>query len=367
MAILNDLEVSIFVRGKARKEYPIYGDEVEKANTITKYIQVVGGQCFVIEVSIRPSCSLECAGILFDVFIDGKHLENIILNPRKHKNGTIDGVLKGCNRKWTLEKFKFTQIVTTEQTGQRMVKGLAVMVENIGKIEVVAHRISVSPNDTPQDIGQSEGGTPEDHGCNRHGRPFQCHTAIPEKALKGSAVSHRASLAKPIRVNRGPEYWNNVEKMDTKDEPFARFEFRYRSRSKHSEVKPRDTRLTRYTEALQDLLIIRRRLLSYERPVEQLSRRELIEIAKQSREVGIKPEPGTEVGVKRERSPEYDEILASARDVKIRKIEEQEVIDLEEENETHEQQVIELEDDTEIEQQEMSGSEDDDDLYSSDW
>ena len=52
MAILDDLEVIIFVRGKARKEYPIYGDEVEKANTITKYIQVVGGQCFVIKVSV---------------------------------------------------------------------------------------------------------------------------------------------------------------------------------------------------------------------------------------------------------------------------------------------------------------------------
>ena len=112
MAILKGLKVAIFVRGKVRKEYSIYADEVEKADTMTKYIQVVGGQCFVIEVSIRPSCSLECSGILFEVFIDGKYLENIFLKPSKHAAGTIDGVLKGCNGKWTLEKFEFAQIVT---------------------------------------------------------------------------------------------------------------------------------------------------------------------------------------------------------------------------------------------------------------
>ncbi|MCJ1390391.1 hypothetical protein MMC18_003250 [Xylographa bjoerkii] len=112
-------------------------------------------------------------------------------------------------------------------------------------------------------------------------------------------------------------------------------------------------RLKTYTEALQDLLIIPRPLLSYERPVEQLSRRELIEIAKESRRAEIEPEPVTEVGFKRERSPEYDEILASARDVKVRKIGEQEVIDLTDNDESEEQEAIDLEDD--------------DELYSSDW
>ncbi|MCJ1381641.1 hypothetical protein MMC17_004752 [Xylographa soralifera] len=349
MAILNDLEVTISVRGKVRKEYPICAGEVENANTMTKYIQVIGGQCFVINTSIRQSCTLECDGIRFEVFIDGKYLENIILNPSKHERGTMDGVLKGCNGKWTLEKFKFAQIVTTEHTGKITTKDLATMVEHLGKIEVVACRLTRSLDDTPEASVGSESDTAEDHGCSRHGRPFQCHPAIPEKALKGSAVSHRATLAKPIRVDRETKYWNESETIDTEDKPFARFEFRYRSR-----------------KALQDLLIIRRPLLSYERPVEQLSRRELIEIARQSREIRIKPEPETEVGVTRERLPEYDEILASARDVKIRKIEVQEVIDLEEEDETSTQQVAELDDD-EIEEHEVSASENDDDLYYSDW
>ena len=117
MAILKDLEVAISVRGKARKEYSISAEEIEEADTMTKYIQVVGGQCFVIKVSICPSCSLECNGIRFGVFVDGKYLENVILNPSKHESDEIDGILKGYNGKWTLEIFKFAQIVTSKNFG----------------------------------------------------------------------------------------------------------------------------------------------------------------------------------------------------------------------------------------------------------
>ena len=66
------------------------------------------------------------------------------------------------------------------------------MVKNIGKIGVVARRVDRSPDDNPQDVNQSEDDTPQDHHCSQHGRPFQCYIVIPEKALKGSAISHRA-------------------------------------------------------------------------------------------------------------------------------------------------------------------------------
>ncbi|MCJ1398062.1 hypothetical protein MMC11_001259 [Xylographa trunciseda] len=244
------------------------------------------------------------------------YLANIILDEVKNKDAIIDGVLKGCNEKWTLEKFKFAQIVTTEHVDKRTTKKLATIVKDLGKIEVVVCRMNRTQNRKPEDSDVSDDGTPEAHGCSQHSRPFQCHPKIPEKALKCSALSHRADLAKPIRVNKKFNSWDKPEEINTEDEPFARFVFRYRSRTK------------------------------------------------QSRRTEIKPEPATETHIKREKSPEYDEILASARNVKVRKIEAQEVVNLEDDDEIYESEVNDLEDDDETKEQEASSLEDDDQLVS---
>ncbi|MCJ1256978.1 hypothetical protein MMC24_004803 [Lignoscripta atroalba] len=124
---------------------------------------------------------------------------------------------------------------------------------------------------------------------------------LPEKALKGQALSHRASLGAPQKG--APRTRFHCDYIDEANSPFAVFKFKYRSR-----------------KALEDTCIIPRSVTPVpleDRPLDQLTREEAVELLRwRSVKPETKPLDQTRIRLKRERDPEYDELMASARTTK---------------------------------------------------
>lgn len=131
---------------------------------------------------------------------------------------------------------------------------------------------------------------------------------LPEKALKGQALSHNTRyelsnvviyLSAKCNGSLGmPEFmspcgvWSGCEYLDEKDKPFVVFNFKYRSRSAYP-LRIRsvfNANVYDTSEALQDLRIIQRPptpLPLEERPIEQLTGDQALELLRRQR-VGLR-------------------------------------------------------------------------------
>ncbi|MCJ1477393.1 hypothetical protein MMC13_006064 [Lambiella insularis] len=301
MAILRNLEVTVSVGGKSCVEHDTNIDVGKSESMVTKYIEVISGQCFVVNCAINAGFPNKHKNIVFEIFVDGTWLESSILHKTKMNSFSFEGVISTSGGKWTLEAFKFTDILTTEDQGDRTVEEMTAMVAELGTITVKARRIHAKGLEKRHQ-----------HSKNVEVQSLQSQVPIPETALKTSTTSLRATLAEPEPTSKCYRF-SDIRYIDTADKPYATFAFKYRS-----------------TKALQDLLIIPRPLPLSERSVDGLSREELMELVVELRQTQtntkVKSEPV--IGLKRERTPDNSEILSSARVAKVAKTQKRVMIDL---------------------------------------
>ncbi|MCJ1287059.1 hypothetical protein MMC26_006407 [Xylographa opegraphella] len=292
MVILKHIEASVVVDGQSLVEYDEDVDEMSETlgddYSVVKCVEAISGAHFKVRLEWDSSRLKRCDGLQFQVYLDAMSQEGVLCDGQSGNLDSFEG------------------------------SGLA----SIGKIVVSVYRVTnirKSTNVTTTLNVQTGSSVSE---------------SIPEKALKGRALSHIISLDPPEKTSAFS--WVDCDYVDKLRSPFVNFEFRYRSR-----------------KALQIEGIIPRSpspVPLEDRPVESLTREEAIELlarrtvsfpgqffsgplltlgSQAQTKPEIKPEPSTKRRIKRERDPEYDQILASSYvPKKARASQDIEVIDL---------------------------------------
>lgn len=126
---------------------------------------------------------------------------------------TLSGVRSSEGKQWFERKFCFSEIRTGDGEARVIGEQLKNTLDGIGEISIRLYRAKVLS-------------ATEHHIDYRHNEISKIGS-IPEKALKGRAISHQTSL-RPSQ----PIYDVNVVNTEVLDRtPFATFNFRYRSRA----------------------------------------------------------------------------------------------------------------------------------------
>ncbi|EUC41773.1 hypothetical protein COCMIDRAFT_40103 [Bipolaris oryzae ATCC 44560] len=204
------LYAEVTVDGCRLTEY----DDGEDARSKTKrvYIQSEEGEQFGVQYFIPPSLFMEY-GIKAEVSIDG-----VIMRKYIHDNyvGRLHGVSRyACASSANIgdlcvgQRFRFATLDTHDETGT-----VNTAVQNqlaaTGEISVSFYRIT--------NIRVSSAG--------KKAPTIQEYDKVPEKAMKGSAVSLKTQLDPFERI--APVTWVEADHVDG-DRPFAVIQFKYRS------------------------------------------------------------------------------------------------------------------------------------------
>ncbi|KXT00142.1 hypothetical protein AC578_3286 [Pseudocercospora eumusae] len=206
--------VSVLVNGAALQEYA--DSEVEDdARTVTRYVEATSGQTFAI--SCETPSNFEFAGncISYNIHMDGKRVDShLVLAKNVHPNGSL-GVRKGITLdKDTMRKFCFAKLRTSE--GEMHNAPPAASIQNLGSITVEVHHRRMTGRKLKRSWAHPEGrATSLD--------------VVPEKALKGQAVSHSVGFGDPVRHSSSGIYWE-TRYLDPTETPAATFIFLYRSK-----------------------------------------------------------------------------------------------------------------------------------------
>ncbi|MCJ1438438.1 hypothetical protein MMC27_007826 [Xylographa pallens] len=292
MAILKGIRASVVINGESLIEYDEdvneISDNLRDSNLIVKYVEAISRAHFELKFGWDISDLKACEGLLIQADLDGKQMDSAVYQFQKMiSSGRMDSARRCVGGQWTIEKFRFAEIISVDGPSGSMGSSEASDLASIGQIVLSVHRIRnirESP-DVKTTYNVQTGST--------------LSGTVPEKALKGRALSHRTSLDPPQIVEAAQSVRCNY--VDINGSPFVKFEFRYRSR-----------------RALQIEGIIPRSpspIPLEDRPVESLTREEAIELLARRtarNKPDTKPEGSTTLRVKRERDPEFDEILASS-------------------------------------------------------
>ncbi|KAI6867216.1 hypothetical protein KC338_g3268 [Hortaea werneckii] len=207
------LTVSIDVAGQLLPEYD-GGDAQEVANnTVTKYIEAVSGAEFAItfrfDNNLFPFANHAIAA---SVFCDGNGASRKLFAPNMTvsdvRHFIRDHVEERRNGDAVCRALMFSDLETSDADVN---KGLFNKVKTLGTIVVKWHKGRVVPYTRklvpPPFVGASFA----------DGR-------VPEKNLKGQAITHQTTYGRDLKRQMAPSF--DIESVG---EPFAIFEFRYRS------------------------------------------------------------------------------------------------------------------------------------------
>ncbi|EMC99084.1 hypothetical protein BAUCODRAFT_390870 [Baudoinia panamericana UAMH 10762] len=208
---LPGLEVNLCCEGKT---LPEYDDEsfTPQANKNTKYVEVVNGATFSVEFRFLPNFPYITEDTQIQVKLDGKFGRANLLSPSQmvaYRSNQIDSIPSYNKGSWTKQMFKFADLSTDDHavkaSQMNVKKALA-----LGTVtaEVICVKVGAPAHCQPANTFASEG-------------------KIPEKALKGRAMSIQAELSKAVACEAAT--YADVTYPYGHD-PIATFTFKYRSR-----------------------------------------------------------------------------------------------------------------------------------------
>ncbi|KAF2004868.1 hypothetical protein P154DRAFT_518926 [Amniculicola lignicola CBS 123094] len=257
MAIIPDqpsLQVEVLVNGTPLQEYD--DDEVEASPTsVTKYIEAKSGAEFAIRWTFTPPFPKNT--VMLDIFLDGKWMRGVFAN-QKNFHGIapysymITGAVHEVGKGWFERKFCFSKLTVTDADARSTDEKVNLVLKEMGNITVKAHNVKNLTTSASQTLSKA---TKDRVG------------PVPEKSLKGSALSHQATLGK-AQASRKQDVLT-CDYIDPNKRPFATFNMKYRSR-----------------DALQSLLVIPRPaapLPLEERNVDDLTPEEMRELLRRQR------------------------------------------------------------------------------------
>ncbi|OJD40029.1 uncharacterized protein BKCO1_200017 [Diplodia corticola] len=256
---LPGLEVEVHVNGQPAAELES-SDLPDEHRQATRYIEAVSGAEFHVQWTFNAAdFKYRNYAINGIVYVDGKYADGRIFRPDavKHKDSftvKMSGVWKKEKGRFVERPMMFSDIMMDEAGQSAAIKGLKEKLDLLGEITVKLYRGRAIPS----------------HGEGSR-KAFSTIDKVPERALKGRAVSHQASLGKARHSGAWITWDFEYEDYENgKRHPFAIFTFRYRSR-----------------RALQAECIIPRTPTPVpleERPIEELTPEELRELVRRQRE-----------------------------------------------------------------------------------
>ncbi|KAF2651347.1 hypothetical protein K491DRAFT_761121 [Lophiostoma macrostomum CBS 122681] len=282
MAILNGpasgLNVEITVNDIALEEHT---DEAEEnpPHTVNKYIEATSGVEFAVRATFRWGLP---NAILLEVHLDGKWARGNFVRQNESRGSKytliLDGSISEVNGQWFNQKCCFASLQTDDSDIRLADDAVKDVVKNIGEISVKCFHVknlSIAANNSLT--------TRDTAGL----------SSVPEKALKGRALSHSASFRAPEATSHVSVY--KYDFFDADKKAFATYNFRYRSR-----------------EALRAMHILPRSPSSFrleDRIIEDLNLEEMRELLRRLREQSHRA-----VEVKRERSDESERTIVEDDD-----------------------------------------------------
>ncbi|KAH6664109.1 hypothetical protein B0J14DRAFT_706791 [Halenospora varia] len=194
----------------------------QHAVTRTWYIPSTTGQAFTVNLSVQEPYKLDCDGLAFRVFVDGKWVREPLLTVDQFMSGSWEDYVEGpvvdlSEGGFKVRTMHFAEI---EKTDERLltseIKEHKEMMEHVGEIIVEVHRMTI----TAQPGEREE--TPDyelDYSQKFH-----------EKSLVEEAKSHGTAFGQEVEEKDEVKYAIlDTEPMDGEDFPRAVFVFKYRS------------------------------------------------------------------------------------------------------------------------------------------
>ncbi|KAF1921825.1 hypothetical protein BDU57DRAFT_545226 [Ampelomyces quisqualis] len=271
------VKVDVLVDNIALQQYEDDEEGQVSPATVTKYIEAQSGAEFVLRnvFDEKPKYDVKVR-----VYMDGSYVCGEILRLKGFHKGTykqtIDGARSTKDGMWVLAKFSFSDLKTVDSISRPCKDRLVKDLKELGQISVKFNYITnLRPSTSALPTFSKGEGFDE----------------VPEKALKGTAISHQVLLRDPIPT--GGSSFLISDYVDPDRRPFLTVNFKYRSRA-----------------ALKSLLIIPRSpspVPLEERDVDSLSLEETRELIRRQREreaaaLAVKRERGIKRGRSRERS-----------------------------------------------------------------
>ncbi|KAG9385459.1 hypothetical protein A1F94_005006 [Pyrenophora tritici-repentis] len=220
MAILSEpgIEVAVIVNGQRLEEYD--DDEEPRPKTVTKYIEAQSGTEFAIATSFKPPFPTQC-DIKTCLYIDGKIMESWRCKHHQLLGKTFlkDYIYSQQDRECVKQKFYFAELEIMEEA--RYAPNVASVREALSAKGQVTLKFDFVTNVVVRGKGKPR--NPIDY------KGLVALENIPEKALKGDALSHQTVFSKPLKANRKALKDITYKYLDK--EPFATFNFKYRSRA----------------------------------------------------------------------------------------------------------------------------------------
>lgn len=208
------LHAHVWVDGQQLAEYDDEDTFLSKT-TKSKYIEAVAGSTFSVRVTTSPAMARDRRDCLVaNVYLDGKYVAGKIINtgdPEADQTREVTGWASNCKTMGSiLQKMQFAQLQTTDAPVGKQ------------KAEDFKHLGEVSVKCT---WGRRTGETGR-IGTDKFKPAID--SSVPEKCLKGRAISSYATLG-PVEKLRGPAMYSNVS-YPYGEIPIAVFIFKYRSR-----------------------------------------------------------------------------------------------------------------------------------------
>ncbi|KAI9762106.1 MAG: hypothetical protein M4579_000586 [Chaenotheca gracillima] len=292
------IEVTVESGGTTLQEYPDNDDTTIIPKVKKSYIEAPSDQTFAVKIVTTPEFHFRTHAVVFEVEVDGLISQLSMQrearqreNPDRAYTTLIKGHERSIKGSRYLQEFTFSELTLGDDDAAKDVEEA----RRVGTIFVKIHRVV-------------ESGPERDFGTSMVPRGVQ---SMSEKAVKGSGVSHCVSLGKEIAVaNRRCVPCSYTDGFAN---PFATFEFKYRSR-----------------KALQQLLVIPRspspeqEVPLEERPLESLTIHEKDELIRRMRARNAE----SDQSLKRERVEVKPQTSGGSRSKKPRTAGNIDVIDL---------------------------------------
>ncbi|KAF7447615.1 hypothetical protein A1F99_069790 [Pyrenophora tritici-repentis] len=182
MAILSEpgIEVAVIVNGQRLEEYD--DDEEPRPKTVTKYIEAQSGTEFAIATSFKPPFPTQC-DIKTCLYIDGKIMESWRCKHHQLLGKTFlkDYIYSQQDRECVKQKFYFAELEIMEEA--RYAPNVASVREALSAKGQVTLKFDFVTNVVVRGKGKPR--NPIDY------KGLVALENIPEKALKGDALSHQ--------------------------------------------------------------------------------------------------------------------------------------------------------------------------------
>ncbi|KAI4919496.1 hypothetical protein J4E90_001631 [Alternaria incomplexa] len=268
---LPKLKVEVFVKGAPLEEH-VDDDDQPSDNEVTKFIEASSGDNFEVKYCFSPGFSIRHA-MLIELDIDGEYADSAVFNPGSSIRWNSTYAFKGSREfedgGYFVRKFCFSQLEIDDDGDTRKFEdSLKKKLHSVGVISLRCYWVTASGSSAPKSKAQKN----------------EALGVVPEKALKGSALSHQASYG----AREVSQAYSTCRTTKIHEFPFAEFTFKYRSRA-----------------ALKSLLIIPRTpspVPLEERDINTLTLEESRELLRLQREQMDAAPVIKREGIKRERS-----------------------------------------------------------------